>query len=289
MKKLSFLALITIGSSLALTAAPAPVDFHEHLGLQMYSLRETLKTDELRALELVKSYGLTEIETGDPRNLPPAVYLKVLQVFGLTPVSVGFGYEQLGKDLPQAVQDAKTLGAKFVMVAWIPHDESGLTAREAHQAAADFNKWGEAFHAAGITFCYHPHGYEFIPFPAEQNQTAFDILMQETKSADVSLEMDVFWIYHAGQDPVKMLQQYPDRWVLMHLKDLRKGAPRGIVGGSRAPATDNVSVGTGEIDWKAVLSAARANGVQHYFLEDETPTPLTCIPESLAYLRALKL
>jgi sugar phosphate isomerase/epimerase len=289
MKKLSYPLMMVLGTSLALAATPVAVDFHDHLGLQMYSLRDMAKTDELGALDLVKSYGITEIEAGGMNKLPPADYLKILQARGLTPVSVGFGYEQLGKDLPLAVANAKALGAKYVMVAWIPHDESGLTAKEAHQAAADFNKWGEAFHAAGLIFCYHPHGYEFIPYAAEQGKTAFDILMAETKPEFVSMEMDVFWIYHAAQDPVQLLHQYPDRWVLMHVKDLRKGAPRGIVGGSRAPATDNVAVGDGQIDWKAVLTAARSVGVQHYFIEDETATPLTCIPDSLKYLRALKL
>jgi sugar phosphate isomerase/epimerase len=181
------------------------------------------------------------------------------------------------------------LGIKYAIVPWIPHDESGLTAKEAHQAAADFNKWGEAFRAAGIRFGYHPHGYEFLPYAAEDGKTAFDILVHETKPELVCLEMDVFWVYHAEQDPVKLLKEYPDRWVLMHLKDIRKGAPRDVTHGSRALATDNVAVGDGQIDWKAVLTAAQEIGVRHYFIEDETPDPLTCIPESLKYLRALKL
>lgn len=289
MKTPRYLALFALSTVLLTAATPAPVDFHDHLGLQLYSLREMIKTDQPGALDLVKQYGIKEIETAGINNVSPADYLKLAQARGLTPISAHFGYEQLGKDLPLAISNAKALGVKYVIVAWIPHDESGLTAAQAHQAAADFNKWGEAFQAAGIQFGYHPHGYEFIPYPEEQGKTAFDILMAETKPGVFSLEMDVFWIYHAGQDPVKMLKQYPDRWVLMHLKDLRKGAPRGIVGGSRAPATDNVAVGDGEIDWKAVLTAAQAVGVQHYFIEDETPSPLTCIPASLKYLRGLKL
>jgi len=58
--------------------------------------------------------------------------------------------------------------------------------------------------------------------------------------------------------------------------------------GSAAP-TDNVSVGTGQIDWAAVLSTAQKVGVKYYFIEDETPAPLQCIPASLKYLRGLKL
>ncbi len=100
--------------------------------------------------------------------------------------------------------------------------------------------------------------------------------------------MDVFWVFHAGQEPVKLLKQLGNRWVLMHVKDIRQGAPTGLHTG-HAPDTDNVAVGDGQIDWPAVLRTAQEVGVKHYFIEDETPTPLTCIPASVKYLRALKL
>jgi sugar phosphate isomerase/epimerase len=114
------------------------------------------------------------------------------------------------------------------------------------------------------------------------------VLVRETKPELVCYEMDVFWVFHAGQDPAKLLAKYPDRWALMHVKDMRKGAVTGLSTGSAAPV-DNVPVGDGQIDWRAVLGTARQIGVQYYFIEDETPAPLQCIPISLAYLRALKL
>ena len=86
----------------------------------------------------------------------------------------------------------------------------------------------------------------------------------------------------------KLLAKFPNRWAMLHVKDMRKGALTGFSTGS-APPTDNVAVGSGQIDWPAVLHAAQKIGVQYYFLEDETAAPLQCIPESLKYLRTLKL
>jgi sugar phosphate isomerase/epimerase len=174
------------------------------------------------------------------------------------------------------------------MTAWIPHGPEGLTAAHAHEVAANFNKWGAAFRAEGITYGLHPHGFEFVPFASEGGKTAFDIIVAETKPENVSFEMDVFWVFHAGVDPVALLKKYPTRWSLMHVKDIRKGAVTGLSTGHAAPI-DNVAVGTGQIDWPAVLKTAQEVGVQHYLIEDETPTPLVCIPDSLKYLRALKL
>jgi sugar phosphate isomerase/epimerase len=201
--------------------------------------------------------------------------------------SMGFSYERLEADLGSAVNQAKALGVSFVMVAWIPHDDKvGFTAAEEEKAASDFNRWGAAFRAEGISFTYHPHGYEFKPLA--DGTDLFDALVAATHAGDVSYEMDVFWVTHAGQDPVKLLAKYPDRWRLMHIKDIRKGAPTGIYTG-HAPSTDDVAVGTGQVDWPAVLKEAKEVGVSWYFIEDESDAPLVNVPKSLAYVRSLGL
>ena len=84
-----------------------------------------------------------------------------------------------------------------------------------------------------------------------------------------------------------LLEKYPNRWVLMHLKDMRKGARTGLYTG-HAPLTDDVPLGTGMVDWPVVLRTAAKVGVKHYFIEDESPTAETAIPQSLKYLGTLK-
>jgi sugar phosphate isomerase/epimerase len=287
MKIPRYSALALIASLVAAPAAVA-VDFHDHLGLQLWSLREQTKADVPAALDLVKSYGITEVETAGTGNLSAEEFSKLLKDRGLKAVSAHIGYDDLTKDLAGSVKKAKTLGVKYVMTAWIPHGKEGLTPELAHKAAADFSKWGEAFKAEGISYGYHPHGFEFVALPSEGGKTAFDILIAETKAGVVSFEMDVFWVFHAGQNPAALLRKHADRWVLLHVKDIRKGAVTGLSTGG-APPTDNVAVGTGQINWPEVLKAAEEIGVKHFFIEDETPTPLVCIPDSLKYLRALKL
>lgn len=281
----SVLALVSALLALPLLAA---VDYHDHVGLQLWSLRDQLKADMPAALDWVKAQGITEIETAGTGNLSTVDFVKLLQARGLMAVSAHIGYEALEKDLPGAIQTAKTLGAKYVMTAWIPHPKEGLSAELAHKVAANFDKWGAAFRAEGITYGLHPHGFEFVPFASEGGKTAFDIIVAETKPENVSFEMDVFWVFHAGVDPTGLLKKYPTRWSLLHVKDIRKGAVTGLSTGG-APPTDNVAVGTGQINWPSVLKTAQDIGVQHFFIEDETPTPIVCIPDSLKYLRGLKL
>ena len=275
-------------SALLALPLPATVDYHDRIGLQLWSVREQVKADAPAALDWVKAQGFTEVETAGTGNLSAADFQQLLQDRGLKAVSAHIGYDALTKDLAGSIKTAKTLGAKYVMSAWIPHGKEGLTPELAHKAAADFSKWGEAFRAEGITYGYHPHGFEFVPLVSEGGRTAFDILVAETKPENVSFEMDVFWVFHAGVDPTALLKKHPTRWTILHVKDIRKGAVTGLSTG-KAPPTDNVAVGTGQIDWPSVLRAAQEAGVQHFLIEDETPTPVICIPDSLKYLRGLKL
>jgi sugar phosphate isomerase/epimerase len=262
------------------------IDYHDHIGMQMWSLRETTKTDVPKAFDFIKDYGLTEIETAGLGNLTLDQYVAEMKARHLKAIGMHAGYEELGKDVNTVIATAKTLGAHYVVCPWIPHPKEGLTVEQAHKVAADFNTWGAAIRAAGLQFGWHPHGFEFGADAS--GVTPFSVIVSETSAANLALEMDVFWVYHAGQDPVKLLKQYPDRWRLMHVKDIRVGAKVGDQTGG-APDTDNVPVGQGQIDWPSVLATAQMVGVQHYIIEDETPDALHCIPQTIGYLRGLKL
>jgi sugar phosphate isomerase/epimerase len=113
-------------------------------------------------------------------------------------------------------------------------------------------------------------------------------MVNETKPGLVFFEMDVFWVVNAGVDPVKLLQKYPTRFKAFHIKDMRKGAKTGFYQGS-APATDNVAVGKGQMDWPAIVTEGRKDGVEYYLIEDESTDPLANIPMSITYLETLGL
>lgn len=259
------------------------VEFEAGLGLQLWSLRAQAKNNPLAALDLARKHRFTNVETAGTWGLSVDAFAAALHARGLRSVSAHYGYDRLKQDLPGVIAEAKILGAEYVVVPTLKHKDGVF---DAEAIAGDFDRWGAELRAAGLKFGYHPHGFEFRPLP--DGRTRFDILVAQTKPENVCFEMDVFWIVHAGVDPVALLKKYPDRWRLMHLKDLRRGATVGTHTG-RAPDTDNVPVGHGVIDWPAVLAIARKVGVVHFLIEDETTEPLESIPASLAYLRNLDL
>lgn len=277
--------------SVLATVSAFAADFRENVGIQLYSLQAQFKAKgPTEALDTVKNFGFTEVETWGGTGLTPEQLAKELKARGIKPVSSHVGYGDFQKDVNAVIANAKTLGVHYVIVPILGGRD--LKDEDAHKIAADFNTWGAALKAAGLQFGFHTHGAEFRPSAAGNGETLFDIIMRETKSDLVIYEMDVLWTFQAGQDPVKLLNKYSGRWFALHLKDLRKGGPVGFDENGRnkrVEATDKVAVGSGQIDWPAVLGAAKKAGVKYYFVEDETTNPLETIPVTLAYLRGVKL
>lgn len=257
--------------------------FAQEIGLQLYSLRNEFKVDVPRTLAKIKEWKIKLIEGGGTYGLPLDEYKKLLQNNNLEMVSYGAGFEELENN-PQAVIDnAKELGAKFIMCAWVPHKESVFTINEINKAIVVFSKAGKLMLEHGLKFCYHPHGYEFRPY---ENGTLFDYLVKNTDSKYVNFEMDVFWVKHPGQDPVALLKKYPTRFLMLHLKDRRPGTPGNQDG--RAPDETNVVLGQGDVGIAAIMKEAKKIGVKYYFIEDESPVAVEQIPLSLDFLSKLK-
>lgn len=235
-------------------------------------------------LAQIRKMGITEVEVPGYYGLTAEEFARALTKAGLRPTALVGQYERLTQDMAGLRRDAKTLGVRWIVFPWIPHD-AVLTGNDVHRAVRQMNTWAKELARAGLKFAYHPHGYEFQPMA---QGTLFDLLMAETDPARVFYQMDTFWIAVGGEDCVQLLRRYPSRFRLMHLKDLRKGAKTGGFSG-QAPDEDSVAVGSGSLDWTGILRAARNSGIDAYYIEDESPAAITQIPRSLDYLHGLAL
>ncbi len=270
--------------ALGLPAAAAQVgSFKADPGLQLYSLRDAFKKDVAGTLKKVQGFGIRLVELAGNYDLAPAEFREMLAANGLQPVSGHFAYERF-RDNPEGVaREAMELGIEYAGCAWIPHTGT-FDEKECLDAISVFNHAGETLAKHGLKFFYHTHGYEFEP---HGKGTLFDLLMDGTRPERVRYEMDVFWIVHPGQDPVKLLAKYGKRFELMHVKDMKKGVKTGDLTG-KSELTNDVTLGTGQMNWPAILQAAEKAGVKYYFIEDESPTAAEQIPQSLKFLKQVK-
>jgi sugar phosphate isomerase/epimerase len=278
------LSLLLSAFALALGSPPAKAaSFKEPVGLQLYSLRADFTRNVPATLEKVAAYGIKHVELAGTYNLSPEKFKEMLDANKLKPISGHFPFARYKTDPDGIARDAKALGLEYAGCAWIDH-KGDFDEPQCRAAIEVFNKAGEVLAKHGIKFFYHCHGFEFRP---HGDGTFMDLLMKETNPRFVRFQMDVFWVVHPGQDPVKWLEKYPGRWELMHVKDMKKGLATGVLTG-KADVSNDVTVGTGQMNWPAILKAAQKSGVKHYFLEDEAPTAAEQIPLSKKYLETVK-
>jgi sugar phosphate isomerase/epimerase len=178
---------------------------------------------------------------------------------GLRCISTHHPMGQLKPHLDEDIEYAHALGLEYIVcpspTRKDPTAHGPLTLDDWRWVAGELNKIGEKVNAAGMTFGYHNHGPEF---GSEGGVVFYDELLRLTDPKLVVFEMDCGWVFAAGRNPVDYLSKTPDRFPLLHVKDMAKGA-----NGEYA----SVVLGQGAMDYKPILRAA--TGLKHYFIEQE--------------------
>jgi sugar phosphate isomerase/epimerase len=275
--------LLTLFSLAFMSTAFSQGLYQAPFGIQTYSFRNSFPKGIEATLDTIKSFGITELEGGAPEGMTPEEFKKLCTARGFTIPSTGCGYDELVKDPMAIVKSAKALGSTYVMTAWIPHERGKFNLDNAKKAVADFNAGGKVLKENGLTFCYHIHGFEFQPY---EGGTLLDYIIKNTNPDYVSFEMDILWTHFGGGDPIALLKKYGKRFKLLHVKDLRKGTPKDLTGGTSVE--NDVVLGTGEIDVAGVIREANKLGIKHFFIEDESSRVTQQVPQSIAYLKSLK-
>ena len=255
------------------------------VALQLYSFRDSFKSNGVPAtLAKVKQIGFSHVELAGTYGLTREQFKAELQKAGLTAVSMHSDIKALASPTESAklLDDAKFYGVQYVGNAWFPH-EGTFDEADAKAAIAAFNAAGKHAAAAGLQFFYHPHGFEFAP--GTSSRTLFDMILAQTDPKLVRFELDIFWAHHGSADPVALLKAHPDRFVLTHMKDMKPGTKKDFTG--HAPTSSSVALGTGEVDVKGVVEAARNTAVQWHIIEEESAEPEKNVPAGLAFLQSL--
>ena len=255
----------------------------QEIGLQLYSLRNEFKKDVPGTFAKISNWGFTKLEDGNDgtQGYSMEAYKALLAEHNLEIVSASAPFEELDKHPETAVKRAMAYGARYLVCFWIPHQGTDYNENDNVKAIEVFNRAGKLLKENGVTLVYHPHGYEFRP---HKGKTLMDEMIAKARFFD--FEMDVYWFAHAGQDPIAWMRKYPDKFLLMHLKDCEKGVQGNQNG--QSDVETNVVLGTGQIDIAGLVAEAKKNGLEFLFIEDESSKAMDQIPQSLQYLKQLK-
>ena len=243
--------------------------------LQLYTVRDLTAKDFAGTVKKVAEIGYKYVELAGYGNLPDAkAARKALDDAGLKACSGHYALDMLENKFDQVKADAEALGIDTVVCPFLP-PERRRDARGYEATAKVLEAVGNQLHQFGLILAYHNHAFEYVRYG---DKTGLDILFENTSPHLVAAEVDVYWVKNAGADPVEQINKLGERVRLLHLKDLA-GADKRF-----AP------VGTGSIDFKAILAAAEKNGVRFGIVEQDqsyNTSPLESIRTSLENLKKI--
>lgn len=319
----SFLAAIAgtglltpLGGTAAARAGGTAARRLERLGVQLFTIPKLFDEDFAAAMAMIAAVGYREVELFGPypfsapaaherwKAVSASLGLKgsgyfgrtakqvreILDRAGLTAPSMHTDLVTLRTRLDEAAEAAHVLGHRYLGIPAIPaelrRDLDGYK-----RVADEFNEIGRRADRLGLRLAYHNHGYGLVEL---EGRIPFQVVIERTDPAVVSLEMDVYWTVAGGADPVAYLDAHPGRFRLMHVKDMAKRVRFQGDGGDARQWTElfpfMADAGSGVLDLRAILSHAVKSGVQHFFLErDLTATPKGSLEGSFRYLSTLEL
>jgi sugar phosphate isomerase/epimerase len=102
--------------------------------------------------------------------------------------------------------------------------------------------------------------------------------MDHTDPDYSTVQLDWYWVFKGGQDPVDYFKKYPGRFELVHVKDMNNNSDRGIN-----------CVGNGILDFKRIFTHASTGGVKYFIVENERAIEgIQCARESFNHISNIK-
>ncbi len=268
--KISAAGAVGITALGSFTLKPAVSDRKNFgVGLQLYTIRDAMAADPLGTLKKVSDLGYKNLELASYGNgkfygFSPKELKKIVADLGMTILSSHTQVEAAGITVDNAkkmADDHAEVGVKYCVQPWV--NDVDRTLEKYKKMVGDWNEVGKIMKGVGIQFGYHNHNFEFKPI--DGIVPYYDIFMKGLDPALVTMEIDLFWVSKAGQNPVEMFKKYPGRFQLFHMKDMStKQAPFFDV-----IKDDVCSVGAGVIDFKTILASKEIAGMKYLFVEDD--------------------
>ena len=295
-----------IASSQPTAASP----WRSRIGLELYTVRD-LMTDYEGTLAKVAEIGYTEVEPTSYNNMSPKDFRAMLDRLKLTMPSTHAPARGTGADLERQLEGFQVMGIKYTEIAAAPASsraaptpdprrpatlppggyfdagtgrvrnafketeafgpyQPAVSLESVKQRAAQLNANGKVAQKFGMKLLVHNHTGEFETL-TDSPRTSYDILVEETDPALVTMQLDLGWAYIAGVDPIALFKAHPGRFELWHVKDVfgLKTANPSLGPNARVSSMALVPVGTGHIDFKPVFAQAQLAGLKHFVIEQD--------------------
>ena len=242
---------------------------YSQVALELYTVRDETKRDFAGTLRRVAEMGYPGVEFAGYGGLSEQAMTALLAETGLKVPGTHVGFDLLaGEHLDASIAYCRAIDCPLMVLPSLP--QAWRTLDGIRTLGPQLDAIGLRCRDAGITFGYHNHDFEFADI---EGQTLFDQLLEFTDSDLVKIEMDVYWVAYAGQDPLALLNRLGERVALIHFKDM-------------APDRSMTEVGRGILDMQGMTEFARQHNLWAVVEHDHPTLPsLESARLSLEYFR----
>jgi sugar phosphate isomerase/epimerase len=274
-----------ISAGIMLTPSFLTAKTNRQYGLQLFAFKEQLPKEVNSIIPKIAKAGYKQVEPfGYSKangfwGLTASEFKKLLDDNGLTAPSAHYSLDSFlssgnTAQVEEVIEAAKILGQKYIVLPYLT--EQYRNSSDTMNAVVDkINIAAEKVQQAGLKMAYHNHDFEFKNI---EGLRLFDLLLNNTNAEQLDFEMDIYWVVRSGEDPLKWLNAHPNRFRLIHIKDMEKANP-----------ALNTEIGSGSIDYKTILKKARSAGVKYYIVEQENfkIDQFLSIEKSINYLKQI--
>ncbi|MFD1047912.1 sugar phosphate isomerase/epimerase family protein, partial [Kibdelosporangium lantanae] len=238
-----------------------------HIGIQLYTVRDIMATDPQGTLTALGRIGYATVGVSGLYGNSPENFRSWMDNAGLRAVLTHTSWDAMNANATRELEIARTLGVRYVVVPSLP--ASLRTVAGYRQVAAAFTRWGALCRSSGFKFLFHNHNVDFVK---SDGKVLYDILLEETDPRFVNFELDLYWIITGGYDPVPYFERFPGRFPVFHVKD-------------RAANGSFEDLGRGTIDFPRIFARHAQSGVREYVVEhDQPPNALVTATRGHDYL-----
>jgi sugar phosphate isomerase/epimerase len=243
------------------------------LGVQLYTVRESMRADVAGTLARVRSIGYREVEFAGYFGRTPAQIRAALGANGLASPASHLALEALITGLGDTLDVAEEIGQRWLVLPWI--DQKDRTPEGYDRIADQLNAAGEVATRRGMRIAYHNHDFDLRPW--SDGTIPLERFIRRLDPRYVDIELDLYWVVKGGSEPRLWFDRFPGRFPMVHVKDA------GV-----APDFRMADVGAGAMDWKSIFALRQKAGIKHYFIEHDEPVePWASITVGYRYLSHL--
>ena len=246
------------------------------IGAQLYTVRAFTQTAEdfAATIKKVADIGYEYVQVSGIGPIPAQQVADICKANGIKIIITHSSPARIKDDTDALIAEHRIMGANYIGIGAMQGERSleGIK-----RFIADYTPAAEKIHAAGMTFMYHNHAFEYEKFDGKLMMDYFFDGFPK-----MGFTLDTYWVQAGGADPAAWIKKLSGRVDVVHYKDMAYADNQVMM----------AEVMEGNLNWESIFAASREAGVKYAMVEQDDSygkDPFQCLKTSYDNLKgALK-